>query len=75
MNTHDELIKIYSGAEVQAHLIKSELEKIGITCIIRDEFQESIHVGWASGIPNCVDLYIMEQDKEKAEEVIKDIEV
>jgi len=71
MENEDQIIRAYSGSEVNCLHLKAELEKAGIISFIKDEFQSSINAGWASGSPLVLDLYIRQNDLLKAEEVLR----
>lgn len=64
------LIRIYSGTEVTALLLKDELEQKGVMSIVKNDFQSGVIAGFSGGIPSNVDLLIEEKDLSKAEPVI-----
>jgi len=64
------LIRIFSGSEIVAILLKEELEVNGIPAIIQNDFQSGISAGFAGGVPSAIDLLIQESDLKKAEPII-----
>lgn len=64
------LIRIYSGSEVTALLLKDELEQEGVMSMIKNDFQSGVIAGFAGGVPSDVDLYIEEIDLEQAEPIV-----
>ena len=42
-----------------------------VPCLIKNEFEEGLHAGFGSGLPGNVDLFVDEQDIEKAAGIIK----
>lgn len=64
------LIRIYSGSEVTALLLKDGLEQSGVTSMIKNDFQSGVIAGFAGGVPSDVDLYIDEIDLAKAEPIV-----
>lgn len=64
------LIRIYSGSEVTALLLKDELEQSGVMSMIRNDFQSGVIAGFAGGVPSDVDLYIEEFDLATAEPIV-----
>lgn len=72
MKKEDELIKIFSGSEIAANLLKAELQEVGIPSLIKNDFQMGISSGFAGGIPNLIDLFINESDRKKAEPTVKE---
>ena len=71
MNTKDGLVLIYTGRIIIVERIQAELESNGIFSIIKDGFQQGIEAGFGGGVPSAIDLFVIESDVEKAEEIIK----
>jgi hypothetical protein len=71
MKENDNIIRIYTGTELTANLLKDELEKIGIIGIIQNDFESGTSAGIA-GDPSAIDLFIQESDLKKAKPVIVD---
>lgn len=65
-----QIIRVYSGSEITALLLKEELEQAGVMTMIKNDFQSGVIAGFAGGIPSDVDLYIDESDLAKAEPVV-----
>ncbi len=72
MEKENDIVKIFSGSEITASLIKAELEALGIPALIKNDFQTGISAGFVGGIPSLNDLYVNESDKQKAELLVKD---
>lgn len=68
MKKGDNLIKVFTGSEFSIYLLKAKLEEIGISSIVRNEFNGA----FLGTIPPAVDLYINESDLEKAEPIIRE---
>ncbi len=66
------LINVYTGSEVTVNLLKGELEKIGVSSIIKDKFKSGITAGFGTGVPSAIDLFIDENDLEKAKPLIEE---
>lgn len=71
MKEDDNIVRIYTGTELTANLLKTELEKVGIIGIIQNDFESGTSAGVA-GNPSAIDLYIQESDLGKAKPVIID---
>jgi hypothetical protein len=71
MKENDNIIRIYTGTELTANLLKDELEKIGIIGIIQNDFESGTSAGIA-GDPSAIDLFIQESDLKKARPIIVD---
>lgn len=72
MQKKDNLIRIYTGREVTALILKSELEQSGISAIIQDDFKSGVSAGFYGGTPSSIDLFIEESDFKKAEPIIRE---
>lgn len=72
MNENNDLIRVYTGTELTANLLKDELNSFGISGMIRNGFNSGISAGFSGGLPSSVDFYIQESDLEKAESIIRE---
>ena len=45
-NTGLNLVKVFTGSELTVNLLREELENIGVTSIIKDEFSSGIAAGF-----------------------------
>jgi hypothetical protein len=70
MKGKERLVYVYTGTAVTVNLLKDELEQIGISGLIRDDFNSGSIAGFTGGLPSAIDLYIQEFDLEKAKPVI-----
>jgi len=71
MEKNDDLIRIYTGTDITVNLLKTELEKVGIFGIIRDDFDTGVSAGIAAN-PSAIDLFIQESDLKKAKPILVD---
>jgi hypothetical protein len=71
MKESTKLIRVYSGTEVTVNLLKDELESIGISSRLQNDFKSGTSAGFSGGVPSAIDLYIQEIDFVKAEPIIK----
>jgi len=72
MHKNTGIIRVYTGSEVLVGILKVLLNEVGISSIIKDDFSSSISAGFVGGTPSALDLYIQENDKEKADLIIDD---
>jgi hypothetical protein len=72
MKEKDGLIRIYTGTEVTVCLLRDELEAIGVTSLIQNDFISGVTSGFAGGAPTAIDLFIQEHDIETAKPVIEE---
>ena len=68
MESHYE--KIYSGNFIVIQLLSARLEQVGITPIVKDESHLGLSAVGVSDYQGEIDLYVHEDEKEKAEAVI-----
>jgi len=71
MDTQDAIVKIYTGGDVIISRIKQELEAQGIICMVKDRFKQGLAAGFGDGVPSAIDLYVTENDLEKAVRIVK----
>ncbi len=72
MKDNSELIKVYTGTEMMALLLKELLEEIGVNSMVQNDYKLGVEVGFVGGIQSAVDLFIQMADFEKAEPVIRE---
>lgn len=72
MNENSEMVRVYSGTELTAELLKDELESIGIFGMLKNEYHSGVVAGFSGGIPASVDVFILETDLKKAMPVIEE---
>ncbi|RUA33762.1 MAG: DUF2007 domain-containing protein [Bacteroidetes bacterium] len=71
-NKYADMVRVYSDTEININRIRSELAKIGIPSIIKNEFQSALMAGFGAS-PNAVDLYVNASDFEEATKLIQDL--
>ena len=64
--------KLVYGHLVEIEMYRDMLENEGITCMIKNEFEEASHAGFGSGLPGNVDLFVDEDEIEKASKIIEE---
>ena len=64
--------KLIYGHIVEIEMYKDLLEKSGIECFVKNEFEEASHAGFGSGLPGNADLFVDEQDLVSAEKIVKE---
>jgi len=72
MKKNSNLIRVYSGTELTVNLLKDELENLGISSMIRNDFKSGNSAGFAGGTLSSIDLLIQEIDLEKAKPIINE---
>ncbi len=72
MNQEDRILKVFTANEILINILKDELDTIGVSSLIKNDFQSGVMAGFSGGTPSSVDLYILEDDYQKAEELISE---
>jgi len=72
MKKADNLIRIFTGSEVLVIILKEQLEEVGISSLIKNDYQSGISVGFVASVPSAIDLYIQESDLTEAEPIINE---
>ncbi|HEY3390568.1 MAG TPA: DUF2007 domain-containing protein [Prolixibacteraceae bacterium] len=72
MKKGSSLIRVFTGTEFSVYRLKERLEEVGISALIKDDFQSGLSGGFVSGTPTAIDLYIQESDIEEAEPIINE---
>jgi len=63
-------IKIYSGNALMGKRIELALLDLGIAPVVKDEGESARLAGFASSMLGNIDIYVNEDEKEKATEVV-----
>lgn len=66
-------IKIYSGNALIGKRIELELLDLRITPVIKDEGESARLAGFASSMLGNIDIYVNQDEKEKATEIVAKI--
>ncbi|MFA5418049.1 MAG: DUF2007 domain-containing protein [Bacteroidales bacterium] len=72
MNEKD-LIKIFTGTEIAVIQVKEILDENGIPTLMKNGYQSGISAGFIGGTPSTIELYVLEEDKERAEVIVNEI--
>lgn len=62
-------VKVYSGNEIMAASVKNKLEEAGISIVVRDNIQSATLAGFST-FGQAVNIYVNEEDVEKAREIL-----
>jgi Putative prokaryotic signal transducing protein len=66
-------IKIYTGNFIIVQLITTKLEDIGISAVIKDESESGRLAGFGSSIQGQQEVYVHENELEKAIPIIESV--
>lgn len=73
MENQGELKKLYTGGDVIINRIKNVLENEGIKSLIKDGFRQGLAAGFGDGVPSAIDIFVLEDDFDKASKIVNDI--
>ncbi len=78
MDNPEEYIHIHTGSTIIVKMLQSFLEDSGIYGIVKDNMQSGLRGGFGGGIPGHIQLFIRQDQMEKAQPIIdaalKDLE-
>lgn len=63
--------KIFFGYLVDITLYQAILEEEGIESVIKDEYHDALSAGFGAGVLGMVDLYVLEDDSDRATLIIE----
>ena len=68
----DDITKVFVGGSITVNLLKTELEAIGISPIIKNGKLSGASAGFIGGTDTSVELHISQSEVEKATAIIED---
>jgi hypothetical protein len=71
-NNQNDMVRVFSDTEINIEMIRTELAKIGIPSLVKNEFRSGVMAGFGAS-PNSVDLYVKAENLDKATSVIQDL--
>lgn len=72
MEDDKKLIRIYTGSEMSALLLKAQLEEMGVPAMTQNDNISGIESSFVGNVRKETDLYIYESDYLKVEELVAD---
>jgi len=69
MEKEENLVKVFTGPEPTAMLLMRRLEDTGIKSLIKNDSG----LGYLGAVPTVIDLYIFEEDFEKARPLLEEM--
>ncbi len=71
MTKEDKFITIYTGYEVNVQHLQNIFKEENIHCLVKDDDESALRGGFGSATPGQVRLLVLESQKEKALQIIK----
>lgn len=72
MDKDQETVRIFTGPSMIGNGLIARLNEIGISPIVRDDHQSGITGGFSTGVPNQVRLFIRNEERIKAKDIINE---
>ncbi|MCK5638703.1 MAG: DUF2007 domain-containing protein [Flavobacteriaceae bacterium] len=64
-------IKFFTGSLIQIQRLQLDLDDNEIPSLVKNNFQSGLRSGFYGGSPSLVELFIFEEDKEKATPILE----
>ena len=71
MNEHSKHIKLFTGSLIEIQRLQLDLDDNKIPSLVKNNFQSGLRAGFYGGSPSQVELFIYEEDKEKAISILE----
>jgi len=71
MDDHSKHIEFFTGSLIQIQRLQLDLDENEIPSLVKNNFQSGLRSGFYGGSPSQVQLFIFEEDKEKAAPILK----
>jgi len=70
MDDQSKHINFFTGSLIQIQRLQLDLDENEIPSLVKNNFQSGIRSGFYGGSPSLVELFIFEEDKEKAAPIL-----
>ena len=71
MDEHSKHTKLFTGSLIEIQRLQLDLDDSKIPSLVKNNFQSGIRSGFYGGSPSQVELFIYEEDKEKATPILE----
>ena len=71
MDDHSKHIKFFTGSLIQIQRLQLDLDENEIPSLVKNNFESGIRSGFYGGSPSQVQLFIFEEDMEKATPILE----
>ncbi len=71
MDDQSKHIKFFTGSLIQIQRLQLDLDDKEIPSLVKNNFQSGLRSGFYGGSPSQVQLFIFEEDKEKATPILE----
>jgi len=70
MDDQSKHIKFFTGSLIQIQRLQLDLDENEIPSLVKNNFQSGIRSGFYGGSPSLVELFIYDEDQEKATPIL-----
>ncbi|MEN8186472.1 MAG: DUF2007 domain-containing protein [Bacteroidota bacterium] len=71
MDDHSKHIRFFTGSLIEIQRLQLDLDEGEIASLVKNNFQSGLRSGFYGGSPSQVELFIFEEDKEKATPILE----
>ena len=71
MDDHSKHVRLFTGSLIEIQRLQLDLDDHEIPSMVRNNFQSGLRAGFYGGSPSQVELFIYEEDMEKAEGILE----
>ena len=70
MDDHSKHMRLFTGSLIEIQRLQLDLDDAEIPSMVKNNFQSGLRAGFYGGSPSQVELFIYEEDKEKANGIL-----
>ncbi len=71
MDDHSKHVKFFTGSLIQIQRLQLDLNDHKIASLVKNNFQSGLRSGFYGGFPSQVELFIYQEDLEKAKPILE----
>jgi len=71
MDDHSKHVRLFTGSLIEIQRLQLDLDDHQIPSMVKNNFQSGLRAGFYGGSPSQVELFIYEEDMEKAEGILE----
>ncbi|MCB0459460.1 MAG: DUF2007 domain-containing protein [Flavobacteriaceae bacterium] len=72
MDDYSKHIRFYTGSLIEIQRLQLDLDDYKIPSLVKNNFQSGLRAGFYGGSPSQVELFIYEEDLERAKPVLEE---
>lgn len=75
MDDHSKHVKFFVGSLIEIQRLQLDLDENQIPSLVKNNFQSGITSGFYGGSPSQVELFIFQEDEEKATPILEKFKI